>query len=490
MEDETVAGDEDESQPIPGGMRYEHGKVVPHLTVDERVARGKAARREVPRASHAGFTPGANRPDPVALLEQQAVSRVPELVPIRYGRMLVSAFTFYRGAALIMASDLAGTPRSGITTQVCGDAHLMNFGAFASPERRLEFGINDFDETCPGPWEWDVKRLAASFAIAGRDRGYSTKERKVVLLALLGEYRSVMQQLAGQTNLAVWYAHMDVEAAIKELQSGVSASARKRAEANVAKARTRDSLQAFDKMTRVVDGQRRIISDPPLVQPIDELFEGVERDQIFDWVRGLMRNYRRTLPSDRRHLLEDFQLADVARKVVGVGSVGTRAWIMLMLGRDNTDPLFLQAKEAEASVLEEFVGRTDRRSHGERVVHGQHLMQASSDIFLGWDHHTGYDGVERDFYVRQLRDWKGSALVDTMPATTMPFYARLCARALVRAHARSGDRIAIASYLGSSDAFDQALVEFSEAYADQNERDYDALVQAEKDGRITAQRGI
>ena len=269
-----------------------------------------------------------------------------------------------------------------------------------------------------------------------------------------------------------------------------SAAARKRAEANVAKARTRDSLQAFDKLTRVVDGQRRIISDPPLVQPIDELFEGVERDQILDCVRALIRNYRRTLPSDRRHLLEDFRLADVARKVVGVGSVGTRAWIVLMLGRDDTDPLFLQAKEAGASVLEEFVGRNDQRSHGERVVHGQHLMQASSDIFLGWDHHVGYDGVERDFYVRQLRDWKGAALVDTMPATTMPFYARLCARALVRAHARSGDRIAIASYLGSGDAFDQAIAEFSEAYADQNERDYDALVQAEKDGRITAQRGI
>ena len=490
MKAETVVDQGDESQPIPVGMRYEHGKVVPHLTVEERVARGKAARREVPRSSHAGFTPGAHRPDPVALLEQQAVTRVPELVPIRYGRMLVSPFTFYRGAALIMAADLAGTPRSGITTQVCGDAHLMNFGVFASPERRLEFGINDFDETCPGPWEWDVKRLAASFAIAGRDRGFSTKERTRVLLALLGEYRSGMQRFAALTNLDVWYAHIDVEAAIKELQAGVGAAARKRAEANVAKARTRDSLHAFDKLTRVVDGQRRIISDPPLVEPIDELYEGMERDQIHEFLRAVIRSYRRTLPSDRRHLLEEFRLADMARKVVGVGSVGTRAWIVLMLGRDDTDPLFLQAKEAEASVLEEFVGRSDHRSHGERVVHGQHLMQASSDIFLGWDHVQGVDGVERDFYVRQLRDWKGAALVETMPPATMAFYARVCAGALVRAHARSGDRIAIASYLGSSDAFDRALVEFSEAYADQNERDYDALVQAEKDGRITAQHGI
>jgi uncharacterized protein (DUF2252 family) len=486
----TLTDDQDQSQPIPVGMRYEHGRVVPHLTVEERVARGKAARREVPRSSHAGFTPGGHRRDPVALLKQQAVTRVPELVPIRYGRMLVSSFTFYRGAALIMAADLSGTPRSGIITQVCGDAHLMNFGVFASPERRLEFGINDFDETCPGPWEWDVKRLAASFAIAGRDNGFSAKERARVLLALVGEYRTSMQRFAAMTNLAVWYSHIDVEAAMKELHSGVGAAVRKRAEANVAKARTRDSLHAFDKLTRVVDGQRRIISDPPLVQPIDELVEGMERDQIHDFVRAMIRTYRRTLPSDRRHLLEDFQLADVARKVVGVGSVGTRAWIVLMLGRDDTDPLFLQAKEAEASVLEEFVGRSDRGSHGEQVVHGQHLMQASSDIFLGWDHVQGFDGVERDFYVRQLRDWKGAAAVETMTPATMAIYARLCASALVRAHARSGDRIAIASYLGSSDAFDRALVEFSEAYADQNERDYDALVQAEKNGHITAQHGI
>ncbi len=269
----------------------------------------------------------------------------------------------------------------------------MNFGAFASPERRLEFGLNDFDETCPGPWEWDVKRLAASFAIAGRDNGFSTKDRAKVLLALLGEYRSGMHQFAAMTNLAVWYSHIDVEAGMKQLQAGVGAAVRKRAEANVAKARTRDSLHAFDKLTHVVDGQRRIISDPPLIQPIDELVEGMERDQLHELLRAVIRSYRRTLQSDRRHLLEDFRVVDVARKVVGVGSVGTRAWIVLLLGRDDTDPLFLQAKEAEASVLEEFVGRSDRRSHGQRVVHGQHLMQASSDIFLGWDHVQGLDGV-------------------------------------------------------------------------------------------------
>ena len=490
MERVALADDEDESQPVPAGMRYEHGKVVPHLTAGERVARGKAARREVPRSSHAGFTPGAYRADPVALLEQQAVTRVPELVPIRYGRMLVSPFTFYRGAALIMAADLAGTPRSGITTQVCGDAHLMNFGVFASPERRLEFGINDFDETYPGPWEWDVKRLAASFAIAGRDNQFSTKERTKVLLALLGEYRSAMHEFAAMTNLAVWYSHMDVDTSLRDLPSRVDPTVRKRAEANLAKARTRDSLQAFDKLTHVVDGQRRIISDPPLVQPVEELIQGMERDQIHDLLRGILRSYRRTLPSDRRHLLEDFRLADMARKVVGVGSVGTRAWIILMLGRDDTDPLFLQAKEAQASVLEEYVGRSERRSHGERVVHGQHLMQASSDIFLGWDQVEGVDGIERDYYIRQLRDWKGAAMVETMTPATMAIYGRMCAASLARAHARSGDRIAIAAYLGNGDAFDRAIAEFSEAYADQNERDYDTLVQAEKDGRITPQHGL
>ena len=426
--------------------------------------------------------------DPVALLESQAATRVPSLVPIRYGRMLVSPFTFYRGAALIMAADLAGTPRSGITTQLCGDAHLMNFGVYASPERRLVFGINDLDETHPGPWEWDVKRLAASFAIAGRDNGYSTKERAKVLLTLVRSYRSAMHEFAAMTNLAVWYSHMDVETAINELRSEIDPAARKRADASLAKARTRDSLQAFDKLTHVVDGQRRIISNPPLVEPIEDLFEGIERDQLQESLRGVLRSYRRTLQSDRRHLLEEFRVVDMARKVVGVGSVGTRAWIILLLGRDDNDPLFLQAKEAQASVLEEFVGRGEHLSHGERVVHGQHLMQASSDIFLGWDQVHGVDGVERDYYVRQLRDWKGAAVVEAMRPATMATYSRMCATALARAHARSGDRIAIASYLGSSDAFDHAIAQFSEAYADQTERDYDTLLQAEKDNRITASR--
>jgi uncharacterized protein (DUF2252 family) len=486
----SIQVDQDESTPLPPGMRYEHGQVVPHLTVDERVARGKAARREVPRSSHAEFNPGAHRPDPVSLLEQQAVTRVPELVPIRYGRMLVSAFTFYRGAALVMAADLAGTPRSGITTQVCGDAHLMNFGVFASPERRMVFDINDFDETLPGPWEWDVKRLAASFAIAGRDNGYSVQERTDLLLMLVAQYRTSMREFAAMKNLDLWYSHIDIDTEMTRLQNEVSVAVRKRTEANLAKARRRDSLQAFDKLTHLVDGERRIISDPPLVEPIDEVYDGLERDQIMEQLRIVLRRYRRTLQTDRRHLLEEFRLADLARKVVGVGSVGTRAWIALMLGRDDGDPLFLQAKEAEASVLEEYVGRVDTRTHGERVVHGQHLMQATSDIFLGWDRVDGFDGVQRDYYIRQLRDWKGAAVVETMSPKTMGIYGRMCASTLARAHARSGDRIAIASYLGNSDSFDRAIAAFSESYADQNERDYDALAAAEKSGRITALRGL
>ena len=482
--------DEAEASPLPAGMRYEHGRVVPHLTVSERAARGKAARQEVPRSSHAEFNPGRNRPDPVSLLEQQAASRVPELVPIRYGRMLASPFTFYRGAALVMAADLAGTPRSGITTQLCGDAHLMNFGAYASPERRLVFDINDFDETFPGPWEWDVKRLAASFAIAGRSRGFSLKERSSVLVTLMGQYRTSMQQFATMTNLAVWYAHLDADRMFGELRNELSPTALKRTEKEVAKFRTRDNLQAFNKLTHLVDGERRIISEPPLIEPIDELIPDVDRDALFEWLRVLLRRYRRTVQSDRRHLLEEFRLADMARKVVGVGSVGTRCWIVLMLGRDENDPLFLQAKEAEASVLEDYVGHTDHRTHGERVVHGQHLMQATSDIFLGWDRVESRDGVDRDYYVRQLRDWKGGVDIDTLAPQGMTSYARLCGATLARAHARSGDRIAIASYLGNSDNFDVAIAGFAETYADQNERDYEHLLEAEKAGRLTVQRGL
>jgi uncharacterized protein (DUF2252 family) len=464
--------------------------VVPHLTVEERVARGKAARREVPRSTHADLNTGVARPDPIALLEQQAVSRVPELVPIRYGRMLVSPFTFYRGAALIMASDLSGGARSGLNVQLCGDAHLMNFGVFNTPERRMVFDINDFDETAPGPFEWDVKRLAASFAIAGRDNGFSTKERRKALLAVSESYRTSMAEFAGMTNLAVWYTALDVANFVEQSKTFSSAKVRKRAEANLDKARTKDSLQAFAKLTHLVNGERRIISDPPLIEPIEDIFVGRSRDDLESNLHELVARYRQTLQSDRRHLLEEFRIAHMARKVVGVGSVGTRAWILLLLGRDDSDPLFLQAKEAQPSVLESFTGASRFRSNGQRIVAGQHLMQANSDIFLGYESAEGDDGVKRDYYVRQLRDGKGSASVELMDPTTLALYGTMCGRGLARAHARSGDRIAIAAYLGNGDTFDQAIADFSETYADQNERDYDALVAAETDGRVSVLRGV
>jgi uncharacterized protein (DUF2252 family) len=455
------------------------------------VARGKAARNEVPRSRHGEWKPAEGRPDPIALLEEQATSRVPELVPIRYGRMMVSPFTFYRGAALIMASDLAATPRSGLITQLCGDAHLSNFGVFASPERRLLFDINDFDETNPGPWEWDVKRLAASFEIAARDRGFAQADRRSIVIAGVEEYRSRMRQAAQARNLDVWYAHIEVEALFNQIAAGATAKQQAKAKANVAKARTRDSMQAFSKLTTLVDGERRIVADAPLVMPLEDLIPaGSEREAFELELQGLIRSYRSTLETDRRHLLEDFRYVHAARKVVGVGSVGTRAWILLMLGRDDADPLFLQAKEAQESVLERFTGKSKYSNHGRRVVAGQRLMQAASDIFLGWQRVTGLDGQVRDFYLRQLRDWKGSADVDTMAASLMALYARVCGATLARAHARSGDRIAMAAYLGASDSFDRAIADFSAAYADQNERDYQALVDAVSSGRLEAQTGL
>jgi uncharacterized protein (DUF2252 family) len=433
---------------------------------------------------------GAGRPDPVALLQRQAASRVPELVPIRYGRMLVSPFTFYRGAALIMAADLARTPQSGLATQVCGDAHLMNFGVFGTPERRLVFDINDFDETTHGPWEWDVKRLAVSFTVAGRDNDFTMAQRKGVLLELVAAYRTAMRTFATMGHLEVWYAHLDAEIMLGQLQETLSAAARKRARTNIAKARTRDSTHALAKLTEVVDGERRIISDPPLIQPIEELMSSSTTEDTLDFLHDLLAEYRATLQPDRRHLLEGFRVQHAARKVVGVGSVGTRAWIMLLFGRDGEDPLILQAKEAQASVLTEFVGPAREQNHGERVVNGQRIMQATSDIFLGWQSITDLTGTRRDYYFRQLKDWKGSADVDAMTPGTMTVYAQLCGWTLARAHARSGDRIAIGSYLGGGPTFDHAIAEFSETYADQNERDHRALVEAEAAGVVEVRRGL
>jgi uncharacterized protein (DUF2252 family) len=459
------------------------------LTHADRVANGKDARAFAPLESHAEFTPDRSR-DPVGLLLEQAKSRVPELVPIRHGRMLVSPFTYYRGAALPMAADLATTPTSGLRVQLCGDAHLSNFGAFASPSRRLVFDVNDFDETLPGPFEWDVKRLAASFAVAGRDNGFGRKDRRQIELAAAESYRTAMRAFAGQHFMDVWYAHLDVEQAISDFRSQLKAKRVKLTEKMVAKAYTSDSMKAQSKLTTEVDGQRRIVSEPPLIEPVEEVFADEQADAIYDQIREVLVKYRRTLQSDRRYLLEYFTLDQVARKVVGVGSVGTRAWIILMTGGDGTEPLFLQAKEAQPSVLAAYCGRSRYGNQGERAVAGQHLMQAESDIFLGWTHVTGPDGVGRDFYVRQLKDWKLSMPIEQMVPSGMKVYARLCGWTLARAHARSGDRIALAAYLGGSAKFDQAIADFAETYADQNERDYAALQAAVKDGKVTATTGI
>jgi uncharacterized protein (DUF2252 family) len=412
-------------------------------------------------------------------------------VPIRYGRMLVSPFTFYRGAAAIMAADLEASPRSGLRVQCCGDAHLSNFGAFASPERTLVFDLNDFDETLPGPWEWDVKRLAVSMLIAAQDNGFAVKDQDQVVLDTVASYRAAMAGFAAMKNLELWYAHMDIEAKVAQLASQYTPRMVKQTEKTLAKARTRDSMSAFAKMTQIVDGEVRIVAEPPLIVPIADLAQGQERDAMFEGLHALLRGYRDTLQYDRRELLEGFRLVDVARKVVGVGSVGTRAWIALLLGLDNEDPLFLQIKEAEASVLEEFLGPSEFENHGERVVTGQRVMQAASDIFLGWLHtDAGLDGQPRDFYCRQLRDWKGSAVIEQMVPKGMAAYGKLCGWTLARAHARSGDRVAIAAYLGTGASFDRALVPFSHAYADQNQRDYTALTNAVKTGQITAQTGV
>jgi Uncharacterized protein conserved in bacteria (DUF2252) len=466
-------------------------KAVPHLTVPERAAKGRAARAEVPRSKQAEIELPAPR-DPIALLEEQSVSRVPELVPIRYGRMVASPFAFYRGAALIMASDLARTPSSGLRAQLCGDAHLDNFGLFGSPERDLVFDVNDFDESAPGPWEWDVKRLAASFAIGGRENGFSAAHSRDAVLASVSSYRVAMAGFARMNNLQVWYSSLPAEKALHDFKVGVDPKRLKKAQADVAKSRTKNNLQELEKLTRLVDGEPRIISDPPLIVPVAELVAADDRESAIDEVRGLVRSYRRTLETDRRALLETFRLVDVARKVVGVGSVGTRAWIALFLGSDEHDPLFLQIKEAQRSVLEQFVGKSEYTNCGQRVVAAQRLMQATSDIFLGWQHASAglLDGRERDFYVRQLKDWKGSFAFEAANPAGAVTYGRICGWTLARAHARSGDRVAIASYLGSGDAFDRAIASFAESYADQNQRDYDALKQAVASGRIAAQTGV
>jgi uncharacterized protein (DUF2252 family) len=473
-------------------LRYQLESGLEQMTPAERAARGKEARAAVPRDSHAVFDPPAGRPDPLGLLEEQAKSRVPELVPIRWGRMMVSPFTFYRGAALPMASDLATTPVSGLAVQACGDAHLSNFGIFGSAERRLMFDVNDFDETLPGPWEWDVKRLAASLEVAGRGNGFGGKDRREIVTASVARYRQAMRSFTGMSNLDVWYERADLDDLRVEFDSQMKKRQRKMVDKGMAKARTRDSMQELAKLTHPVDGRPRIISEPPLLVPVTDLLDKQEGFATFEaQIKDLIAKYRRTLETDRRSLLEQYRYADMARKVVGVGSVGTRCWIILMLGRDDNDPLLLQVKEAEASVLSRFVGASKYTNMGQRVVAGQRLMQASGDIFLGWQRaEAGLDGKQRDFYVRQLRDWKYSIAIEDLVPRGMRIYGELCGWALARAHARSGDRIAIASYLGGSDVFDRAITQFAGAYADQNERDHKSLVDAVASGRITAERDL
>jgi uncharacterized protein (DUF2252 family) len=461
-------------------------------TAVESAAEGKAARSAASRSSHAGFQAPADRADPIAILEAQAQSRVPDLVPIRYGRMAASPFAFFRGAAAVMAADLAQTPISGLRVQACGDAHLSNFGAFAAPDRRLVFDLNDFDETLPGPWEWDVKRLAASFAIAARERGFKPRHCEAAVMRAVRTYREAMREFASLGNLEVWYSRLDVEEAIEEAQqeeatAGVSAAEVARLERGISKARSKDSLRALDRLTEEVDGQIRFRSEPPILVPGEKLVATADGRSIMEMLKEVVVAYRESLGPEMRVLFDGYEFREIARKVVGVGSVGTRAWVILLSGPGERDPLFLQAKEADASVMEPYAGASEWPNHGERVVAGQRLMQAASDIFLGWCRATGLDGRERDFYVRQLWDWKRSADVERLSPAGLEVYARMCGWTLARAHARSGNRFAIASYLGGGDSFDRAITSFSDDYAEQNLRDHQALLDAIDSGRVAAE---
>jgi uncharacterized protein (DUF2252 family) len=481
--------------------------------IDERRARGEDARGRTSPSSHMKWSPATGRPDPVALLEEQNLTREPDLVPVRHGRMMVSPFTFYRGAAKIMAADLKDTPVAGLNAQLCGDAHLSNFGAFASPERTLVFDLNDFDETLPGPFEYDVKRMAASFTIAGRNNGFSKADTREATLASVTSYRQAMTAFADMGTMDIWYAHLDedqiksaAQTAVAEAQKEAKTAkkkgakkarrrarkaekAEKAAEGSGEKARTRDSLQALSKLGELVDGQYRIVGRPPIVVPLRDIAAtyGISPDEFGQVVREQFSAYRATLPEDRRHLLERFRFVDMARKVVGVGSVGTQAFIVLLQGRDAHDPLFLQVKEATASVLEAYLPKSRYRQHGKRVVLGQRMMQAASDIYLGW---TKGPDLRHHFYWRQLRDMKGSADVESMNPPALIFYAWVCGWTLARAHARSGDPVSIAACLGGSDAFDKSITDFSQRYADQNEQDYQEFLKAIRSGRLEAQEGV
>jgi uncharacterized protein (DUF2252 family) len=458
-------------------------------TPKQRRASGRARRDVAPLESHAQFTRPAQARDAVTLLTEQSADRVPELVPIRYGRMLQTEFTFYRGAARVMAADLAATARSGLDVQMCGDAHVTNFGFYGSPERRLVFDANDFDETLPGPFEFDVKRLITSLVIAGRENGLSRKHCRTVAVAAGARYRTAMAEFAASRDLEVWYSHIDADDLQQQFTPRLDDARRKRLQRALEKSRSRDTLQAFGKLTEVVDGRLRLRADPPLVVPLRDLLPDTEGEDLTARFDALIADYNASLPVERRTLLERYTFVDMARKVVGVGSVGTRCWIVLLIGRDESDPLLLQIKEAPPSVHAEFVGPSRYTNQGQRVVAGQRLMQQASDIFLGWQRTAGIDGVERDFYFRQLRDWKGSLTIEELRPEGLQIYGEVCAWCLARAHARSGDRIAIDGYLGSSPAFEQAVAEFAETYADVNEGDHGLLAAAAATGRVPVAAG-
>jgi uncharacterized protein (DUF2252 family) len=462
---------------------------MPHPSVLERAAAGRAARTAARRGDHAAWEPPAGRRPPVELLLEEGADRIRELLPIRHGRMLASPFAFFRGAAALMAADLSRTPRSGLEAQLCGDAHLSNFGGFAAPDREIVFDINDFDETARGPWEWDVKRLAASVAIAGRELDLAADVRRATAEAAVRSYRDAMRAFAGMRNLELWYARLDIDAVREHAGEHVSRKERQAFERRIARAYAKDHLRALSKLTQLVDGVPRIVARPPLIVPVEDLYPAETSESVEAWMRELLRRYRRSLPAERRRLLEGYRYRHMARRVGGVGSVGTRCWLVLLTGRDLGDPLFLQVKEAGPSALAPHLGAP--ASHdGRRVVEGQRLMQVDGDIFLGWLT-AGREGEpRRDYYVRQLWDWKLGAEVELMSPARLTFYVRLCAWTLARAHARSGDRVAIAAYLGSGRSFDRALAEFAERYADQNERDHAALEAAARDGLVAAERGV
>lgn len=476
----------------PSGRRFK--SCLPDLSVETSKELGRAKRKDLARSALGDFAPLDDVRDPVEIVTNEDVGRVESLIPIKYGRMLTTPFAFYRGAAALMAHDLAQSPHTDISAQICGDAHLSNFGLFAAPDRRLVFDCNDFDETLPGPWEWDLKRLAASIVIAARSIGASEAEADAAVLDASAHYRQRIRELAEMTNLEVWHQRVEVEHLLKLLEEADQQDGHAAVSEAAEKAYTRDNLREFNKLTTVENGRRRIVADPPLITPPEMIAEelGIEflPEQVTELIQRILGNYKSRLLADRRHLLDQYEVVDIARKVVGVGSVGTRVWIALLIGRDENDPLFLQVKEAGPSVYEAYLGASDAPAAGERVIRGQRLMQGASDPLLGWERVAGVDGIERDYYVRQLKDWKGSAKIEKFHPVQLKNYGSLCARVLARAHARSGDRIAIASYVGKSDTLDVAIARYAAAYADQNERDYARMREAVADGRIAVREGL